>query len=287
MSDVERNSLPTTTPAASALGQREGRMGARIGALVLRHWYLLRGSWPRFVELVYWPMIQLLIWGFVSRFMVEHSHWVAQAAGVLIGAVLLWEVVLRGQLGITLSFLEEMWSRNLGHLFVSPLHPLEWTLSLIIMSMIRSLIGLTPAFVLAALLYQFSIFSLGMPLLAFFANLMMMGWWLGIVIMAVILRHGLGAESIAWMALFVLAPFSCIYYPLSALPAWLHPLALMLPATHVFEGMRAVLFHQHLPVGQLLIAFGLNLGYLAVSSWLLLRAFAYAREHGKLFAMGE
>ena len=270
-----------------ALGQTEGQMGARILALVLRHWYLLRGSWPRLLELVYWPMVQLLIWGFLSRFLMDNSSWVAQAAGVLVGAVLLWEVVLRSQLGVTLSFLEEMWSRNLGHLFVSPLHPLEWAGSLVVMSMIRSAIGLTPAFVIAALLAGFSLFDLGLPLVLFFASLMMMGWWIGLLILAIILRHGLGAESIAWMSLFVLAPFSCVYYPLEALPGWLQPVAMMIPATYVFEGMRDILFNQSVNWGQLVLSLGLNIGYLSFSVVMLLSSFRHARKEGKLLQMGE
>ena len=104
-------------------------MGAsvrRIAAMVLRYWYLLRGSWPRILELAYWPTVQMIMWGFISQFMATNSTWVAQAAGVLIAAVLLWDVLFRGQLGVSVSFLEEMWSRNLGHLFVSPLRPGEW-----------------------------------------------------------------------------------------------------------------------------------------------------------------
>ncbi|MEM6901652.1 MAG: ABC transporter permease, partial [Pseudomonadota bacterium] len=193
MSELSETAVtPQANPRKASLGQRDGRMQSRVSAMVLRHWYLLRGSWPRLLELIYWPLVQLLIWGFLSGFLVDNSSWVAQAAGVLVGAVLLWEVVLRSQLGVTLSFLEEMWSRNLGHLFVSPLHPLEWVGSLVAMSIVRSAIGLTPAFVIAALLASFSIFELGLPLVLFFASLMMMGWWIGIMILAVILRHGLG-----------------------------------------------------------------------------------------------
>lgn len=279
--------LSQTEKRPTSLGERDGRMGARVSAMVLRHWYLLRGSWPRLIELIYWPLVQLLIWGFLSGFLVDNSSWVAQAAGVLVGAVLLWEVVLRSQLGVTLSFLEEMWSRNLGHLFVSPLHPLEWTTSLVVMSMIRSAIGLVPAFIAAAFLAGFSVFDLGMPMVAFFAALMMMGWWLGILIMGVILRHGLGAESIAWMSLFVLAPFSCVYYPLEALPGWLQPVALAIPATHVFEGMRAIMFGGEVRLDQLAIAIGLNLFYLILAIWLLQRSFAHARKVGKILQMGE
>lgn len=286
MSSDVNGELSPATPLP-ALGNRNGFMASRIYAMVLRHWYLLRGSWPRLLELVYWPMIQLLIWGFLSQFLAGNSSWVAQGAGVLVGAVLMWEVVLRSQLGVTLSFLEEMWSRNLGHLFVSPLHPGEWVGSLVLMSVIRSAIGLIPAFIIAGLLAWFSLFSLGLPLVAFFANLLMMGWWIGILILAIILRHGLGAESIAWMSLFVLAPFSCVYYPLETLPAWLQPFCMLIPATHVFEGMRSVLFNGSVDLVSLAIAFGLNLGYLVIAVCFLLSAFRNAREEGKLLQMGE
>lgn len=289
MSDVAKPPPQTGVEQSrqAALGQVRGQMPNRIMAMVLRHWYLLRGSWPRLLELIYWPMVQLLIWGFLSRFLIDNSSWVAQAAGVLVGAVLLWEVVLRAQLGVTLSFLEEMWSRNLGHLFVSPLHPLEWVGSLVAMSIVRSAIGLTPAFIIAALLASFSIFDLGLPLVLFFASLMMMGWWIGILILAVILRHGLGAESIAWMSLFVLAPFSCVYYPLEALPGWLQPMAIAIPATHVFEGMRDILFGRGIDWGQLALSMGLNFGYLAMAIVFLMKSFRHARDEGKLLQMGE
>lgn len=101
-------------------GNPMGGSARRIAAMVLRYWYLLRGSWPRLLELAYWPTVQMIMWGFISQFMATNSTWVAQAAGVLIAAVLLWDVLFRGQLGVSVSFLEEMWSRNLGHLFVSP-----------------------------------------------------------------------------------------------------------------------------------------------------------------------
>ena len=169
-------------------------MGAsvrRIAAMVLRYWYLLRGSWPRILELAYWPTVQMIMWGFISQFMATNSTWVAQAAGVLIAAVLLWDVLFRGQLGVSVSFLEEMWSRNLGHLFVSPLRPGEWVAALMTMSLIRTLMGTVPAALLAIPVFGYSIFDMGLPLAAFFANLIIMGWWLGLLIIALILRHGL------------------------------------------------------------------------------------------------
>jgi ABC-2 type transport system permease protein len=259
----------------------------RIGAMILRYWYLLRGSWPRLLELAYWPTVQMLLWGFISSFMATNSSWVAQAAGVLIAAVLLWDVLFRGQLGVSISFLEEMWSRNLGHLFVSPLKPSEWVASLMAMSLIRTLIGTLPATLLAIPVFGFSVFDLGPMLVLFFANLIIMGWWLGLLIVALILRHGMGAESLAWAAVFLLAPVSAIYYPVSVLPDWLQWVAWFLPSAHVFEGMRALMFDGSLRLDHLAWAAGLNAAYMAASVMVFMYFFDVARQRGALLQTGE
>ncbi len=259
----------------------------RTGAMVLRHVYILRTSWPRILELAYWPMMQMVLWGFISKFMATNSSWVAQAAGVLIAAVLLWDVLFRGQLGFSVSFLEEMWSRNLPNLFVTPLRPHEFILALIVMSLLRTLIGVLPAALLAIVFYHYSIFDLGLPLIAFFFNLMMLGWSMGLIITALILRNGLGAESLAWMAMFILAPLSGVFYPVATLPHWLQPVAAALPSSHVFEGMRATMFEGIVPMEALLTAFGLNLIYLAAAAAFFLYTFRFARRTGLLMRVGE
>ncbi len=190
----------------------------RIGAMILRHTYLMRTSWPRIFELMYWPTIQMILWGFITRFLLTNSSYVAQAAGVLVSAVLLWDVLFRGQLGFSLSFLEEVWSRNLGNLSVSPLRPYEFLLSLMAMSLLRTVIGVLPAAGLAIVFYEANIFTLGLPLIAFFSVLIMFGWAIGMMVCALILRVGLGAENVAWLAIFLIAPVSAIYYPVSILP---------------------------------------------------------------------
>jgi len=255
--------------------------------MVLRYLYLLRTSWPRALELIYWPTIQMILWGFMSQFLMTNSTWVARAFGVLIAAVLLWDVLFRGQLGVSMSFLEEIWARNLGHLFVSPLRPYEWVLSLIVMSFIRVLIGVVPAMALAIPLYHYSIFSLGIPFIAFFANLLVMGWALGLMITALILRHGQGAESIAWLAIFVLAPVSAVYYPVTILPPALQYLAMALPSAHVFEGMRAVMFEHVFRLDHFFAAAALDAVYLAFGGAVFLLAFRSARQRGALLQMGE
>ncbi|HEB78782.1 MAG TPA: ABC transporter permease [Methylothermaceae bacterium] len=259
----------------------------RINALIVRYLYLLRGSWSRVIELAYWPTVQMILWGLINRFLAGHSDWVAQAAGLFIAAVLLWDVLFRAQLGVSVVFLEEMWSRNLGQLFVTPLRPWEWVTALMAISLLRTLIGVGAAAGLAILLYRYSIFAMGMPLLAFFTNLLVMGWSIGLVVIALILRYGLGAEGLAWALIFAIAPISGIYYPVSVLPAWLQPVALSLPATHVFEGMRGVLIHNTFSWHHFYWAVGLNTLYLLTGAAVLLWSFHVARQRNLLLQLGE
>jgi ABC-2 type transport system permease protein len=255
--------------------------------MVLRYGYLLRHSWPRILELIYWPAVQLILWGFISKFFVEHSSWLAQASGVLMAAVLLWDVLFRAHLGVSLAFFEEMYSRNLGHLFVSPLRVTELVSALLAISFLRTLIGISGAALLAIPLYNFSIFGLGLPLLGFFANLLVMGWSIGLLVAGMVLRYGLGAESLAWVSIFAIAPLSGIYYPVSTLPEWLQPVAWLLPSSHVFEGMRQLMFGQVMRADLMWQAIGLNLVYLAVGTGFFLLAFHSARRNGLLLRVGE
>lgn len=259
----------------------------RIYALVLRNIYLLRSSGPRILELMYWPTMQMVLWGFITVFLVNHSSWVAQASGVLLSGVLLWDVLFRGQLGVSLVFMEEMWSRNLGNLFVSPLRPFELACALLTMSLIRTLFGVGGAALIAMPLFHYSIFSLGLPLLAFFVNLLVMGWAIGLLVSGIVLRYGLGAESMAWVAIFAVQPISGVYYPISTLPTWLQYVAAVLPSSHVFEGMRAVLFDHTFRMDLLLHAVLLNVVYLSAGFYSFLAFFKVARVRGQLLQVGE
>ncbi len=274
-------------PLLDAATVSSGFSARRVAALLLRYLYVLRSSWPRLAELAYWPAMQVIVWGFITQFFMTNSSWVAQATGVLLGAVLLWDVLFRGQLGVSVSFLEEMWSRNLGHLFVSPLRPYEFIITLTAMSLVRTLIGMLPAALLAIPLYHYSIFDLGLPLLAFFANVLVTGWAIGIAVSGLILRYGLGAESFAWVAVFAISPISAVFYPVSVLPGWLQPVAYALPPAHVFEGMRAVMVDHVFPMDHFLAAVGLNALYLVGAGLVFLYSFGRARELGKLMQVGE
>src|SRR3954469_4682070 len=133
----------------------------RVRAMVLRHWYLLSSSWPRVLDLIYWPAVQMLMWGFLQSYISQNSGFFMRAAGTFIGAVMLWEILFRGQLGFSVSFLEEMWARNLGNLMMSPLRPAEFVAALMVMSLIRLTIGMVPVFLVAMTFFGFNVFGLG------------------------------------------------------------------------------------------------------------------------------
>ena len=260
----------------------------RIWGLMYRHLALYRRSWPRLLELAYWPVLGMCIWGFTASFLMGRlGSGAAAAASALLGGVLLWEVCLRSQMGMAISFLEEMWSRNLGHVFVSPLRPWELVAALIAMSVIRMIVGVAPAVLLAWVFYTFNLLALGPVLILFFLNLMIMGWWVALGVVSLILRHGAGAEPLAWSVLFGLAPFSAVFYPVSVLPAVVQPIALALPSAHVFEGMRGVLADGAIQWNHLLWAFGLNLIWLGAATLLFARQFRQARIRGALLSIGE
>ncbi|WP_371421970.1 ABC transporter permease [Tardiphaga sp.] len=259
----------------------------RINAMVLRYWYVLVSSWPRMLELVYWPALQIITWGFLQNYISQNAGFFAQAGGTLIGAVILWDILFRGQLGFSISFLEEMWARNLGNLMMSPLKPIEFLLSLMVMSLIRLAIGIIPMLILAIVFFKFNLFAFGLPLIAFFCNLIFTSWSLGIFVSGLVLRNGLGAESIVWTLMFGLMPLACVYYPVSVLPSWLQVIAWALPPTYVFEGMRALLFDHTFRADLMFTALAINIVLLIVSFAIFLGLLNSARRAGSLISGGE
>ena len=259
----------------------------RIAAMVLRYLYLLRSSWSRLLELIYWPAMQLFVWGFLQFYVAQNSGFFARATGVFIGAVLMWDILFRGQLGFSVSFLEEMWSRNLSNILISPLRPIEFVCALMIMSLIRLAIGMVPVTMLAIAFFGFNLYALGLALAAFFANLILTSWAVGILVAGVLLRNGMGAESLAWTLMFVIMPLACVYYPVSVLPEWLQAVAWALPPTYVFEGMRALIMQQVFRADLMVQALALNAVYFAAASVAFFALLESARRAGSLLQTGE
>lgn len=279
-------------PAAGAPAVRHPQSGLaasarRVRALVRRHAYLLLKSWPRIVSMAYYPTVTMVLWAFLTIYLQPTNNFLQDAPGFFIGAVLLWDVLFRGQLGVSLTFVEELYSRNLANLFVSPLRMREFIAGQLVMSALRTLIGVGGACVFAWLLFRYSIFAMGFPLIAFFTLLIAFGWAVGLAVSALILRWGLGAEELAWAAVFLIAPVSGVYYPISVLPPGLQAVAFALPPAHVFEGMRALLLQGVFPWSSFWWALVLDAFFLVVSVLLFRAAIGHARDRGTLLQMGE
>ena len=273
--------LPSPRPALKRFSFR------RVAAIMLRHYYLMRSSLPRLADLFYWPIVQMLMWGFLQSYLNRHSGFLAAAGGSLLGAILLWDLLTRGQLGLSVSFLEEMWARNMANLLITPLRTSEYLIALMAVSLVRLTLAIIPVTLLAIWFFGFNLWALGFGLAAFFANLLLTGWSVGILVSGLILRNGLGAETLAWTLMFLLLPLCAVFYPVAVLPGFLQPLAWSLPPTYVFEGLRAILFDHTFRADLMAEALAINAAFIAVASIVFARLANSARAIGTLMAIGE
>lgn len=256
---------------------------ATIGALITRYILLYTRNPVRAFELFFWPVVQLLLWGFVTAFLQ------GQAGGTfprfitfLLGGIILWDALFRAQQGVAISFLEDVWTRNLLNLFAAPVRMGEYLAATFGVGLLRVLVTALVLALLAAAGWGFRLWQFQFGLVAFYANLMLFGWALGILSISLILRWGHGAESLAWAVPFMVQPFAAVFYPVATLPGWMQWAARLLPPCHVFEGMRAALAGHGLDWPALARATLLNLLYLGASGGLFARTLAQARERGLL-----
>ena len=262
----------------------------RIKAMFMRHIYLYRHSLTRMVEIFYWPLLDLLVWGFVSLYISRLSaegKSVPNFLGIFLGALILWDILFRSQQGISVSFLEEVWARNFLNLFVSPLTIGEYLVSLMMVAVFKVAVVFLISALLAWLLYSFNLFIIGISLLPFMLNLIILGWAIGILTTGLILRFGQQAEVLAWGVAFLFQPISAVFYPVSVLPKFLQKLAQVIPASYVFEGMRAIIFGKEFSLSLLLKAFAINVIYLSLALIFFFRMFRQVRVKGLLAKMGE
>lgn len=204
---------------------------------------------------------------------------------VLLGAIIFWDLMSQSQRAISTTFLEEVWERNLLNIFVSPLKLGEFLISSVLIAVVRiAIVGLVMA-ALAGVLYHFNLLSFGFYLALFMVNLLVFGWTLGFFTTGIILRFGSAAQVLAFGLVFLLQPFSAVFYPVSVLPQGLQYVAQILPTTHVFEGMRAVIATGNFPVNNLAWALGANIFYLVLILWFFARMFARVKERGMLMKL--
>ena len=192
----------------------------KMYGLFLRHFFLIKSSFPRILDLIYWPTIQIILWGFISKFFSIYSDYHNNTLGIILTCAILYDFLFRSSISFNMRFLEYIWSRNFTHLFIAPLKLKEIVISLVFTALIRTLIGLVPAIILTSPLFGVSILKLGFPLLLLFFSLYFFGITLGLFVSAGLIRYGPSFENIAWSSLFLLAPLGCIYYPIEILPAF-------------------------------------------------------------------
>ena len=259
----------------------------RMYGLFLRHFYLIKGSFPRILDLIYWPSIQIILWGFISKFFTIYSDYYNNTVGIILTCAILYDFLFRSSISFNMLFLEEIWSRNFTNLFIAPLKIKEIIVSLIFTALVRTLIGLVPAIILTSPLFGISILKLGVPLLFLFLSLYIFGITLGLFVSAGLMRFGPSFENIAWSSLFLLAPLGCIYYPIEILPSFFQILAKGLPLVYIFDEARNILINDTVRYVNIYYAYGINLVYLGLSIIIFYLSFSKAREKGTLINMGE
>jgi|TARA_B110000914_G_scaffold1139_1_gene1004 ABC-2 type transport system permease protein len=259
----------------------------RIYALYLRHFYLIKSSFPRWLDLIYWPTIQIVLWGFISKFFTMYSDFYNHTVGVILTAAILYDFLFRSSISFNMLFLEEIWSRNFTNLFIAPLKVSEIITALTATALIRTLIGIVPAVLLASPFFGVSLLNLGPALILLLLSLYGFGISLGLLVVSGLLRFGPAFENVAWSSLFLLAPLGCIYYPLSILPDGLQLLAKALPLVYIFEEVRSILLNNVVNYNNILSALMLNLIYFTLSIIVFYSAFREARKRGTLINVGE
>ena len=252
----------------------------RTFAIVLRQYYLMRGSFSRILPLFLWVAIDMVLWGFLSKYLNTVTSAGMDFVPKLLGAVLLWDFLTRVMQGVTIAFLEDVWSRNFLNFFATPLTVSDYVGGLVITSVLTSLVGLAVMLLLATTVFGLSFFSYGLMAIPYVSILFVSGISLGILGSAMVLRLGPSSEWFIWPIPIMISPFAGVFYPVATLPAWMQMVSLALPPSYVFEGMRTSLASGAVSVPSLITGGVLSLGYLALACWVFQRTYRHAIRTG-------
>jgi ABC-2 type transport system permease protein len=255
---------------------------SRMLAIPLRQYYLYKGSTARVVPLLGWVTIDMVLWGFMTRFLSGLGQTQYRFVPALLGAVLFWDFMTRVMFGVTTAFFEDVWSRNFLNVFSSPITVAEYLCGLVTTSIGTSLVALAAMVVVATAAFGLSFAPYGLMLAPFVMVLFLFGIALGIAAIAIVLRLGPAAEWFVWPIPALMAPFCAVYYPVTTLPVAFRWIALLLPPSYVFEGMRAVVSGQDFHGAELVTAFALALVYILLAYWIFSRVFRHALRTGLL-----
>jgi len=253
----------------------------RIQALILKHFYINVNRIDRWFDIFYWPMLDLFIWGFASSYIEDISQY--NILSMILGGIILWIFVWRSSQDIAVFVLEDFWSKNLYHIFSSPVKLIEHAISIMSIGLIRSFATFTVLSIVTFLLYSFNVFTLNIMFLAVSVLILSItAWSLGFFIASLIFRFGQRIQVLAWSAIWIIQPFSCVFYPYASLPEWAKPISKMLPTTYVFENMRNIL--QGLPVDKLSLVYAFfgSLIIFSLAVFYFILSFEKARQNGLL-----
>jgi ABC-2 type transport system permease protein len=250
-----------------------------IFAITLRQYYLIRGSITRFVPLFVWVAIDIILWGFITKYLNTIASGV-NFVPTLVGAMLLWGFLVRVMQGTTMAYMEDTWSRNFLNLFAAPITIPEYVTGLVLSSIATSAVGLVVMVTLASTVFGLSFFTYGIMFIPFLLILFLFGIALGIFGCAIMLRLGPAAEWFIWPIPALISPFACVFYPLSTLPHWMQSVAQILPPSYVFEGVRSIVAGGTVPTSALLMSFMLAIFYILLACWIFTRVYRYALNTG-------
>ena len=260
----------------------------RISAVMLRQIYLYKRTLHRWLEAVYWPVLDITLWGFLASY-IEDTDPQSRIGFGLLGALISWDILFRAQQSVSVGFLEDMWSRNVLNVWSTPIRAWEYVSGTILVGILRVAIGAGIAVAIAGVAFGFNLaVEVGLPLVPFLLALLIMGWSVGVATTAMILRLGQGAEELAWAVAFLFQPFSAVFYPVDQLPSAMQAIAFFVPASHVFEGMRDIILRgAGFPTRELALAFAIDALYVLGAAWLFSWSLRQVRARGLLSRFGE
>ncbi len=255
----------------------------RINAITLRHLILTFRDLHRFIELVYWPLLDIIIWGFTTQWIQKNQINTIQVSFILLTSLIFWQVIFRAQMEINFSLLDEIWSHNLTNLFSTPIHLSEWITSVMIIGFLKCLFTMGFGITAVWLLYSINVFKLGFTIFYLFIISIISGWGIGFLTTAAISYWGQKMQMLAWTVIWFFAPFSGVFYPIEILPSWVQKISAITPMSYLFEGIRSLITTGNIPYSMIICAFCLSLVYLLVS----IIIFKYAFEKTKIYGLAR
>jgi ABC-2 type transport system permease protein len=251
----------------------------RTWAVFMRYFYVA-AKLDHLSDLLYWPAIDIFLWGMTTVWIQHQDQALPDIALVLLTGLIFWQIVWRGNYEVGVNLLLEFWNRNLVNLFATPLKLFEWVIGIMLMGVFKIVISVLFGSLLVYLLYTLNVFTVGWAFLPFTGLLLMAGWIFGFLAAGIVVYWGQRVQMLAWMTAYIFAPFSAVFYPVSALPSWAQSISWCLPTTYIFEGMREVLLHHTFSLNYFLISLGLSVVYLTLSFAFFKFMFEKSREKG-------